>query len=310
MENNNTASIVSKVWRFCFPFLTLAQPRTWRRGKVALLLLLFLTPACTMPIPGQRSAPLPLPTELAAAPFSEGSQMGNWDATFISVSSAAGAQNGRCHKLLRFYPDGLLLYSNFACFPAGADAASQAANVAGWFTRENASMARGDYALEGQRLWLRVVVRDAIHETTYLRNLQGEYCERQMTLQEPGILTYTGVPSPLTEPVQEYVLLAGSAPETLASPCRVDGFRFLRRSYITLAGGEAIYDIQTAVGERCSLRYTGPDGARWPIDGPAVIQADEYGVCAWRWPVGDVRGQGVVTVEIGAINQDFAIQLN
>lgn len=280
----------------------------WLTGLTAVFLL--TATACTMPTPGQRGTPLPLPTELATTPFPEESQPGNWDATFISVSSAAGTQNGRCHKLLRFYPDGLLLYSNFACFPAGADAASQATDVAGWFRRENAGVTRGDYVLEGQRLWLRAVMHDAVHETAYLRTLQGEYCEGQMVLQEPGILTYTGVPSELTQPVQEYILLSGNVPETLTPPCRVAGFRFLWRSYITLAGGEATYRIQTAVGERCSLRYVGPDGTRWPADGPAVILADEEGVCAWQWPVGDVRGQGVATVEIDTIRQDFAIQLN
>ncbi len=75
-----------------------------------LLFLLFLAPAlaCNLPGSGQRGTPLPLPTELATTPFPEESRPGSFDATLISVASDAGAQNGRCHKLFRFYPDGLV----------------------------------------------------------------------------------------------------------------------------------------------------------------------------------------------------------
>jgi hypothetical protein len=153
------------------------------------------------------------------------------------------------------------------------------------------------------------VSHDPIHETTYLRLFQGEYCDQELLLQEPALLTYAGVPSDLTQPVLEYALLGGARPEAAASPCHVAGFRFLWRPYITLAESEAVYRIQTDVGQPCSLRYTAPDGAVWPPAGPAEITADSEGVCVWRWPVGHVPGQGIVTIVIDEINQDFVINI-
>ncbi len=63
-------------------------------------------------------------------------------------------------------------------------------------------------------------------------------------------------------------------PDFVHETAHVAGFRFLWRTYITLVGGEAMYRIQTTVGERCSLRYTAPDGTHWPASGePAVVTA-------------------------------------
>ena len=288
--------------------LTNRHPSVRRPALLWLFLLLLPGLACSLSGGQQGNTPLPLPTELAAAPLPDGSQPGGLAATFISVNSSAGAQDGRCHKLLRFYSDGLVLYSS-SCFSAGAPAASLESEVVRWFKRENPNIARGDYALLGQRLWLRIVSHDPIHETTYLRLFQGEYCDQELVLQEPALLTYAGVPSDVTQPVLEYALLGGAMPEAAASPCHVAGFRFLWRAYITLAESEAAYRIQTDVGQPCSLRYTAPDGTVWPAAGPAEITADSEGICAWRWPVGNVPGQGIVTIVIDEINQDFVINI-
>jgi hypothetical protein len=101
-----------------------------------LFLLLLPSLACSLSGGQQSNVPLPLPTELAAAPLPEGSQPGGLAATFISVNSSAGVQDGRCHKLLRFCPDGLVLYSS-SCFSVGAPADSLESEVARWFKREN-----------------------------------------------------------------------------------------------------------------------------------------------------------------------------
>jgi hypothetical protein len=108
-----------------------------------LFLLLLPSLACSLSEGQQSAGPLPLPTELAAAPLPEGSQPGGLAATFISVNSSAGVQDGRCHKLLRFYPDGLVLYSSNSCFSAEAPAASLESEVARWFKRENPNYPAG-----------------------------------------------------------------------------------------------------------------------------------------------------------------------
>ncbi len=280
------------------------------RTLLFLLLLLTASLACRAAGLDRPSTKLPSPDELSTTPLPAESQPGNFDATFISAASAPGEQNGRCHKLLRFYPDGLVLYSDNACFTPAEQAAGLADAASRWFQRENPDVTRGDYALSGQRLWLRLVAHDPLHETTALRAFQGEYCEGDMVLQEPAVLTYAGIPSDLTQPVQAYTLLAGTAPQTLSPPCHAAGFHFLWRTYITLTGAEASYRIQTDVGQSCALRYTAPGGEMWPMVETAVVTADSDGVCAWRWPVGGTPGEGIVTITLDEITQDFAIRIN
>jgi hypothetical protein len=276
---------------------------------IALMLgMLAASTGCRLPLSSTASTPLPQPTELAGTSFPEGSQPGGLEAVFISSAWVAGAQNERCHKLLRFLPDGQVLYSNFACFPPTNDAAARVEEIAQWFNPENDNVTRGDYARLGGRVWLRIVEYDHIHETTYLRAFQGVQCSRKMVLQEPAVQTYSGIPSNLTEPVLEYVRLAGAAYQDQAEtvPCRAVGFRFLWRSYITLADGAAEYRIQTDPGEACDLHYTAPDGAQQNT----MITAGGDGVCAWRWQVGSQPGEGRVTVTIDEITQIFTLKIN
>jgi hypothetical protein len=44
--------------------------------------------------------------------------------------------------------------------------------------------------------------------------------------------------------------------------------------------------------------------------GTGTISADEQGVCAWIWEVGDVAGDGVVTVTIDEFEQAYLIVVN
>ena len=131
-----------------------------------------------------------------------------------------------------------------------------------------------------------------------------------MVLQEPAVQGYAGIPSDLTQPVQEYTLLAGALQERAdGDACKLPGFRFERRIYTTLVGKEAEYIIRTDAGQVCSLVYLAPDGRVWPQEGSAVITAGSDGLCTWRWPVGDQAGVGLVTVTIGGIRQELEIQV-
>lgn len=291
-----------------------------KRGYLLFCLLAFLPlTACyrlgILPTP----APLPLPTELAAAPLPPGSQTVGLEGVFRSLASIDGEKDERCYKLIRFYPDGLALYTDLACFERLPDAGDWT-ELDRWFNRENLSLARGDYSLLDQKIWVRIVTYNTIYETTSLRSFQGRACLDEMVLQEPTQKTYTGIPSPLTQPVLEYVRLGMTAPAPPPSgstpllenaglePCQVAGFQIVRRPSVVLAGGQAEYEIQTDPGESCALFYTGPNGIPSQAQGTGAITADPQGICRWLWEVGDLEGVATVTVSIGEITQDFQIE--
>jgi hypothetical protein len=279
--------------------------------KLRILLVVIVTAmlACSRLGILPSATPLPLPTELATTPQPEGSQLGGLEATFVSVVSVDGFQDERCYKLYRFYPDGLVLYADFACLEA-APSAENWSEINRWFQRENPDLPRGDYYLDNSRLWVRVVSYDPIHETTDLRLFQGEYCNDKIVLQEPAALYYTGVPSELMQPVLEYVRLPTSGVEnTPSGTCHVAGFSVIYRPSVVLAGGQAEYQVQTDPGETCTLQYTAPDGTIREGQGTGRITADNQGVCSWTWELGETKGDGIVTVTIGQITQGFGIEV-
>jgi hypothetical protein len=44
--------------------------------------------------------------------------------------------------------------------------------------------------------------------------------------------------------------------------------------------------------------------------GAGTITADDQGLCEWIWEVGDARGEGLITITIDEITQDFLIHIN
>lgn len=250
--------------------------------------------------------PLPLPTELATTPLPDAGQLGGLEATYISVVSEDGAEDTRCYNLYRFYPDGLVLFAVNNCFSPVDEIWAE---INAWFHRDNRDVSRGDYYLDDQRLWIRVVTYDSIHETTSLRSFQGEYCDGKMVLQEPGVATYAGVPSDLTEPVLAYAQLPTSGTEYPPAGCHVASYKVLFRPSVVLAGGGARYQIQTDPGEPCSLQYIDPNGTISMVEGTGTIQADVEGICEWIWEVGEAEGYGKVRVIIDEIVQDYRIEI-
>lgn len=279
------------------------------RLRILLFVIVTAVLACSRLSILPSATPLPLPTELATTPLPEGSQLGGLEATFVSAVSVDGFQDERCYKLYRFYPDGLVLYADFACLDA-APSAENWPEINRWFHRQNRDIPGGDYYLVGDSLWIRVVSYNPIHETTDLRSFQGEYCNDRMVLQEPTARYYTGVPSELMQPVLEYVRLQASGVESTPSgTCHVAGFRVIYRPSVVLAGGQAEYQIQTDPGETCTLKYTAPDGTISEGQGTGRITANNQGVCTWTWELGEPKGEGVVTVTIDQITQDLGIEV-
>jgi hypothetical protein len=281
--------------------------------KLSLLLvltaILSAVLACSRPGIFPTSTPLPLPTELATMPLPSQAQLGELEAAFVSVVSSDGAGDERCYNLYRFYPDGLALYTSNVCFSA-TPVEETWSETSRWFQRENRQIPSGDYYLDNNRLWIRIVSYDSIHETINLRLFQGEYCNNRMVLQEPSVRSYAGAPSELTEPVLEYVQMRTSEVERTSSPtCHVAGFRVLFRPSVVVAGGGARYQIQTDPGEACVLDYTDPRGTLSRARGTGVITADANGVCSWIWEVGSEQGYGTVRVSIDEIVQEYAIEI-
>jgi hypothetical protein len=290
-------------------------------GRLLLLILAFLLiPGCYRLGVLPTATPLPLPTELATMALPPGSQLGGLEGFFRSLASMDGEGDSRCYKLYRFYPDGLALYADLACFDPSPQA-GDGSDLDRWFNRENREVVRGDYFLLGQQIWVRIVTYNPIYETTGLRSFQGEYCQDELVLQEPTQKSYAGVPSELTQPVLEYAglgamahtpALSGASPdpgESGLGPCHVAGFWIIYRPSVVVAGGQAEYQIQTDPGETCTLRYTTPDGTPSQVQGTGAITADSQGICRWVWDVGAVEGVATVTVSIDEITQDFQLEL-
>lgn len=276
------------------------------------LLLLVLMPLLACRSFNLLASPTPpsMPSDLAATPLPAGSRLGGLEATFASLASDPGVQSERCHRIFRFYPDGLALYAARYCFQSNsAEANWQSLSRA--FHPQAPDTPRGDYSIADNRIWIRIARYDHVHETYWVDYYQGEYCDDFMVLQQPQVTYFAGVPSPLTQPVQEYVCWSpASVPTSASSPaCHVAGFRILSRPTVVLRGGEAIYEIQTDPGETCALRYTAPDGVVLQGEGTGETVADESGVCRWRWSLGDQAGMATVTVGIDQISQDFSLEV-
>jgi hypothetical protein len=285
--------------------------RQVRKFSLLLVLTVILSAvlACSRPGIFPTATPLPLPTELATMPLPSQAQLGELEAAFVSVVSSDGAGDERCYNLYRFYPDGLALYASNVCFSA-TPVEETWSETSRWFQRENRQIPSGDYYLDNNRLWIRIVSYDSIHETINLRLFQGEYCNNKMVLQEPSVRSYAGAPSELTEPVLEYVQMRTSEIERTPSPtCHVAGFRVLFRPSVVVAGGEARYQIQTSPGETCNLQYIAPDGSLSQAKGTGTITAGRDGVCTWIWELGTEDGLGTVRVTIDEIVQDYRIEI-
>lgn len=263
---------------------------------------------------GNPTTPLPDPTELATTPLPENSTPGGLEGIFISTVSIAGAQPERCYKLYRFYRDGDVLYADMACLEPSSNARTWE-EIDRWFNRENPQVLHGDYHRLEERIWIRVVGYDSIHEETYLRTFQGAYCNGQMVLQEPTVKTYSGVPSELTQPVLEYYKLQEPASSNVrpegneSNLCRIPGFRFIHRPLVVLSGGEALFQVQTSPNESCTLLYTAPDGILRQAPGTGALVADQRGICEWKWEVGSEEGKAIVNISIDHISQDLELEI-
>lgn len=276
-----------------------------------LLVLVGAGLACGFPGIGPDPTPLPAPADLATTPPPTGSRLGGLEGIFVSLVTIDHSAQQRCNKLYRFFEDGLVLYANYDCFDK-ATGFKRWAELDRLLDRDNHNLLRGDYYTLDQRLFVRIVEHDFIHEVTYLRSLQGEYCNRKLVLQEPAVTGYSGLPSELTSPVLEYIQPEDTPTQEFQpeADCHVAGFRVTWRSYITLAGGHGRVQIQTDPGQPCTLRYTTPEGIEVNAPGAGTITADDQGICEWSWEVGEVRGEGTVTITIDEITQDFLIHIN
>ena len=146
---------------------------------------------------GNDDVSFPSPDDLDAAPFAEGSRAGGWEATFASVTTEDRADTV-CRSYVRFTADGSLAYAGVACDEPDAEL--------DWLDPDGSEVDRGDYAVSGDVVSLRVVMHDVVTESFSLRELRGERFGDRLVLQVPAVAGYLGVPSPPTEPVTRWQL--------------------------------------------------------------------------------------------------------
>lgn len=221
----------------------------------------------------------------------------------MARESQPGLYGKPCYAAFRFYADGLIISGNHC--PESKNDAPNGEKITQWLRRENIGVQRGDYFVQGDLLWLRVVDYDSVHKTPVLRAYRGEACGGKMVLQP-----WSSEPATMGMAVAEYSQVWGEGtPPTTNARCHVAGFKFVWQTGIGLTGHEGKYTIQTDPGETCTLTYTTPDGISGS-EGTGTITADEQGICEWLWPLGNVAGNGVVTVTIDSISQAFTIAVN
>ena len=76
-------------------------------------------------------------------------------------------------------------------------------------------------------------------------------------------------------------------------------------------GGDAHLSIQSSPGATCFLRYITPKGSVSGAEGLGESEADQDGVCEWKWNIGPNTepGTGILRVTMGDGPQNIEIQI-
>lgn len=244
------------------------------------------------------AAPRPvLPTEHAATPLPPDMTPGGLQAAFQSWASAPGADGPVCHAVWRFEADGRALFAPAVC-------AESWETTSAWLNRDNPNVAHGDYAVQDSRIWIRLAQFDHVHETVRLRYFTGQICADGLTLSEPAVRGYAGLPSPVTQPALTFARL--DPPAALPTACTVTPFEVERRPAITLRQSAIPWSVRTHPGQTCTLTYTDPAGQ---ASAPQITTADDAGLCQWLVAAGEISGQALVTVQVGAVTHTFGLDV-
>lgn len=244
--------------------------------------------------------PIPPPDEVGAASFPEGASVGGFDATFgrASWSIDEEGEHAGCGSFYRFQPDGTVDLTYWMCQDEGESFDEFVDRAAGTYTSS-----RGDYAVMGQQVWIRLVERDMLAQEMVSYLVEAEICGDRMTLHTSGSLIRSTASLPASRTLR---LLSGPPPAT-ADPCDVASFSLDRRTSARIGERDAELTISTDPGRRCSVTYVGPDGARWPAEGSHDLVADEEGHCEFALPAGSEPGYGTASVTVGPISRDIEV---
>jgi hypothetical protein len=194
--------------------------------------------------------PIPPPEEVGAEPFPDGVSIGGLDVTFGPVRPDGVETN--CGGFYRFEPDGTVAQSGGGCPEEGESFERFLQRL---FDQPTAR--RGDYAVLGQHVWMRLVERDLLAQEMLLELVEAEVCGDQMMLRPPG--------EPFGAWAQQvrsdYELVLGDPPAT-AEPCDVPRFSFDRRNVLYSQVRNASFTVVTDPGRTCAIEYESPDGQR------------------------------------------------
>lgn len=266
-----------------------------KRRWLAWMMVGATTLACAL-----TQAPPPLPTQLAPTPFPPGSAVGGLTAAYRSWASAPSVDGPACQVVWRFEADGRALFAPAVCDEPWDTTAT-------WLNRDNPRMAHGDYAVQGSVIWVRLAQVNPINETVTVRYFTGQVCADGLTLSEPAVRRYSGLPSPTTQPVLTFGRL--DAPTPLPVTCTVIPFEMDKRPTITLTDAAITWSVRTHPGEICTLTYTDPSGLTSNTPGTGPVVASANGLCSWTWPVGPHAGDALVTIHVGALTHTFGLEV-
>jgi len=121
--------------------------------------------------------------------------------------------------------------------------------------------------------------------------------------------TATLAPSPVEAPT----LMRPSpspAPATVPTAPAIT-IELIRLTSPIARGSDAVLQIRTAPGARCSLSYVTPSGNASEAQGLGPMVADGNGVCAWVWRISGntALGMGRLRVSVDGVGQGYEIEV-
>lgn len=246
------------------------------------------------------SVPISPPDELGAAPFPEGATIGGLDATFgrIAEPTDEPGEDDGCGSFVWFRPDGTMGWTGSDC-PRDDESFDEFVER----TADAPTASRGDYAVIGQRVWMRLVYRQFPQNEMVLYSMEAEVCGDRMTTYVPGsvISRSSGLP------VSRNLGVRSGTPPATADPCDVASFTLTERPYPYIGAEDAQISVSTEPGRQCSLSYVGPDGVRFPAEGTVDVIADGQGDCVLVFSSGSEAGDAIATVTVGPFARDLEI---
>jgi hypothetical protein len=243
----------------------------------------------------ERDRPVPTPDELGAEALPATATVGGLDAVYVSEATSENAGGEPCFSLVRLAAAGEVRWFG-GC--SRQEPQRLAERDGTW---EDDDVDVGDYAVDGERIWLRLVTWDWLTGENYAVRYEGVRCGDRLHLRDVASRSRTNLLA--------FGLLDPGGPP--GPDCEQPTYRVEQAADRTVAGDGRTSSITmlTDPGATCSLAYEGPDGRRWPETGTSDVTADADGRCVLEFPVGVATGTALVSVTIGLLTHEHELDL-